>query len=169
MDEVRIAIVGMGIGRPNAMALDANRRGRVVALCDLIEDRMTGLAKSLKGSVKTYTDYKAVCQASDVDAVFVGTPNQWHVPVGLEAVRNGKHVLVTKPLADSETTARQLVDEAEDSSVVNMMSLGIGLEIPASIWVNWLNRDISESSTMPKPAVSAETESQSGEAKINSV
>ena len=38
MDEVRIAIVGMGIGRPNAMALDANRRGRVVALCDLIED-----------------------------------------------------------------------------------------------------------------------------------
>ena len=124
MDEVRIAIVGMGIGRPNAMALDANRRGRVVALCDLIEDRMKGLAKSLKGSVKTYTDYKAVCQAPDVDAVFVGTPNQWHVPVGLEAVRNGKHVLVTKPLADSETAARQLVDEAEDSGVVNMMSLG---------------------------------------------
>ena len=124
MDEVRIAIVGMGIGRPNAMALDANRRGRVVALCDLIEDRMTGLAKSLKGPVKTYTDYQAVCQASDVDAVFVGTPNQWHVPVGLEAVRNGKHVLVTKPLADSETAARQLVDQAEDSGVVNMMSLG---------------------------------------------
>jgi predicted dehydrogenase len=124
MDEVRIAIVGMGIGRPNAMALDANRRGRVVALCDLIEDRMTGLAKNLKGPVKTYTDYQAVCQASDVDAVFVGTPNQWHVPVGLEAVRNGKHVLVTKPLADSETAARQLVDQAEDSGVVNMMSLG---------------------------------------------
>ena len=33
-------------------------------------------------------------------------------------------MLVTKPLADSETAARQLVDEAEDSGVVNMMSLG---------------------------------------------
>ena len=32
--------------------------------------------------------------------------------------------MVTKPLADSETAARQLVDQAEDSGVVNMMSLG---------------------------------------------
>jgi len=124
MNEVRIAIIGMGIGRPNAMALDANQRGRVVALCDLDESRMDELAKNLKSPVTTYTDYKAVCQAVDVDAVFVGTPNQWHVPVGLEAVRNGKHVLVTKPLADSEVAARQLVDEAEESGVVNMMSLG---------------------------------------------
>ena len=82
MTEVRIAIVGMGIGRPNAMALDANQRGRVVALCDLDESRMDELAKNLKSPVTNYTDYKAVCQAVDVDAVFVGTPNQWHVPVG---------------------------------------------------------------------------------------
>ena len=38
MDEVKIAIVGMGIGKPNAIALDANQRGRVVALCDLDEN-----------------------------------------------------------------------------------------------------------------------------------
>lgn len=124
MDEVKIAIVGMGIGKPNAIALDANQRGRVVALCDLDENRMAELAKNLKSPVKTYTDYKSVCQATDVDAIFVGTPNQLHVPVGLEAVRHGKHVLVTKPLADSETAARQLVDEAEEIGVVNMMSLG---------------------------------------------
>ena len=102
MDEVKIAIVGMGIGKPNAIALDANQRGRVVALCDLDENRMAELAKNLKSPVKTYTDYKSVCQATDVDAIFVGTPNQWHVPVGLEAVRHGKHVLVTKPLADQK-------------------------------------------------------------------
>ena len=53
-------------------------------------------------------------------------------------------MLITKPLADSEIAARQLVDEAKDSSVVNIMSLGIGLEKPTSIWANWLNKDISE-------------------------
>ena len=87
--------------------------GQVVALCDLVEERMQAFAADLPGEVTFYTDYKAMCEADDIDAVFVGTPNQWHVPIALEAVRNGKHVMVTKPLADSEAAARQLVTEAE--------------------------------------------------------
>ncbi len=121
--QVKIAIVGMGIGRPNGEALSQNTRGKVVALCDLDKARMEGFAKDLPGKVKKYTDYKEMCKASDIDAVFVGTPNQWHVPIALEAVRNGKHVMVTKPLADSEAAAEKLVKEAEAAGVVNMMSL----------------------------------------------
>jgi len=64
-----------------------------------------------------------MCRDPEIDAVFVGTPNQLHVPVALEAVRHGKHVLVTKPLADSEKAARRLVEAAEAAGVVNMMSL----------------------------------------------
>ena len=119
----RIAVVGMGIGRPNGAALARNPRGNVVALCDLFEDKMKAFAKDLPGEIKFYTDYKEMCKASDIDAVFVGTPNQWHVPIALEAVRNGKHVMVTKPLADSEAAAEKLVTEAEAAGVVNMMSL----------------------------------------------
>ena len=120
---VRIAVVGMGIGRPNGMALASNPRGTVVALCDLFEDRMKAFAKDLPDEVKFYTDYTEMCKADDIDAVFVGTPNQWHVPIALEAVRNGKHVMVTKPLADSEEAAHKLVTEAEAAGVVNMLSL----------------------------------------------
>ncbi len=120
---VRIAVVGMGIGRPNGAALSRNPRGQVVALCDLVEDRMKTFAADLPGEIKFYTDYKTMCKAPDIDAVFVGTPNQWHVPIALEAVRNGKHVMVTKPLADSEAAAQKLVTEAEAAGVVNMMSL----------------------------------------------
>lgn len=121
--KVRAAVVGMGIGRPNGRAIANNPRGRVVALCDLIEERMEDFAKELPEDVKFYTDYKKMCQDPDIDAVFVGTPNQLHVPVALEAVKNGKHVLVTKPLADSKEAAAKLVEEAEDAGVVNMMSL----------------------------------------------
>jgi predicted dehydrogenase len=64
-----------------------------------------------------------MCCDPEIDAVFVGTPNQLHVPIALEAVRQGKHVMVTKPLADSEEAARQLVEAAEAEGVVNMMSL----------------------------------------------
>lgn len=121
--KVRAAIVGMGIGRPNGRAISNNPRGEIVALCDLVEERMKDFAKELPGKVKFYTDYKKMCKDPDIDAVFVGTPNQWHVPIALEAVKNDKHVMVTKPLADSEKSAGKLVEAAEAAGVVNMMSL----------------------------------------------
>ena len=123
MQEVRVAIVGMGIGKANALAISRNPRGRVVALCDLLEDRMVEFAKDIPGSVQFFTDYKEMCRSSEIDAVFVGTPNQFHVPVAMEALRHDKHVLVTKPLADGEEPAKQLVEVAESSGLVNMMSL----------------------------------------------
>lgn len=123
--KVRVAVVGMGIGRPNGQAIARNPRGEVVALCDLVEERMKDFANSLpnKDNIKFYTDYKKMCKDPDIDAVFVGTPNQWHVPIALEAVKNDKHVMVTKPLADSEQSAKKLVEAAESAGVVNMMSL----------------------------------------------
>tara|TARA_B100001123_G_scaffold432795_1_gene556410 strand:+ start:5959 stop:7008 length:1050 start_codon:yes stop_codon:yes gene_type:complete len=121
--QVNVAIVGMGIGRSNGKALSKNARANVVALCDLENDRMAEFAKELPEDPKFFTSYKKMCKDPEIDAVFVGTPNQWHVPVALEAVRNGKHVMVTKPLADSEAAARKLVKAAEAEGVVNMMSL----------------------------------------------
>jgi predicted dehydrogenase len=130
MQQVRVAIVGMGIGKANGRAFAANPRGQVVALCDLLEDRMQAFAKELPEPVKFYTSYQEMCQDPDIDAVFVGTPNQWHVPIAMEAVKNGKHVMVTKPLADSEAAACDLVEAAEAAGVVNMMSLGIRFSNP---------------------------------------
>jgi len=138
--KVRICVVGMGIGRSNGRALSGNPRGEVVALCDLREDAMKDFAEELPGEQKLYTDYKEMCRDPEIDAVFVGTPNQWHVPVAREVVRNDKHVIVTKPLADSEEAARILVEEADASGVVNMMSLGTRYS-PACQHLGQLGRD----------------------------
>jgi len=127
---LRMGIVGLGIGKANARAIVANPRGRVTALCDIIEEKMPAFAKELPEPTKHYVDYHEMCQDPDLDAIFVGTPNQLHVPVALAAVRAGKHVLCTKPLSDSVETAKQLVEEAEAVGVVNMMSLGIRYSDP---------------------------------------
>jgi predicted dehydrogenase len=123
MDQVRVAIVGMGIGAPMGKGIAQNPRGAVVAFCDLSEERMRLVADELPGPIDFYTDYVKMCREPSIDAVVVATPNQWHAPVAIEAMRNGKHVLVTKPLADSMQAAREIVAAAESSSVVNMMSL----------------------------------------------
>lgn len=123
MTQVRVAIVGLGIGRPMGLGFAQNPRGAVVAFCDLSEDRMQLVADELPGPIDFYTDYVKMCREPSIDAVVVATPNQLHAPVAIEAMRNGKHVLVTKPLADSMEAARQIVEVAESSGVVNMMSL----------------------------------------------
>ncbi|MCB0094566.1 MAG: Gfo/Idh/MocA family oxidoreductase [Caldilineaceae bacterium] len=124
MNEVRIAIVGMGIGRANAGGYMRHPRARVTALCDIVEERMVEAEQALGlTDVKHYTSYQEMSRDPEIDAVFVGVPNQFHVPVALEAVRSGKHVIVTKPLSDSAAAARELVEAAEAAGVVNMMSL----------------------------------------------
>ena len=130
MDEVRVAIVGLGIGKANGRSLQKNPRGRVTAICDIIEWKMEAYAKELPEPVKCYVDYREMCEDDEIDAVMVATPNQVHVPVALEAVKHGKHVLVTKPLSDSEEAARELVEAAEAAAVVNMMSLGMRFSDP---------------------------------------
>ena len=125
MKKLRVAVVGMGIGRPNGLALAKNPRAEVVALCDLFEERMNDFALLLPqpDEVRLYTDFDELCRSREIDAFFIGTPNQLHVPMGLKAVAHDKHVLVTKPLADSVEAAAQLVETAEAAGVVNMMSL----------------------------------------------
>ena len=76
MSVVRVGIVGMGIGRPNAMAFVRHPQGEVAALCDLAPDRMEDFNKSLPAPVKHYTDYRKMCADPELDAIFVGTPNQ---------------------------------------------------------------------------------------------
>src|SRR3954451_17578114 len=141
MDKVRVAIVGLGIGQSMAPGFINNPRAEVAALCDLVEERMqTFAAKQLSQPVKFYTDYMELCRDPEIDALFVGTPNQMHVPIALEAIRNGKHVLVIKPLADSLPAAQQLVDAAEASGLVNMIAM-VARHSPGTRYVRELIND----------------------------
>jgi predicted dehydrogenase len=128
--KVRIGIIGMGIGRYNARAFATNPRSEVVALCDLDEAAMQEFSTELGTTLLHFTDYKDICACSEVDAIFVGTPNKLHAPVSIEAIKNDKHVLLTKPIADSEEAAAKLVQAAEASGVINMMSLSTRYNSP---------------------------------------
>ena len=56
-----------------------------------------------------------------VDAVVIATPPSTHVPLALQAIEAGKHVLVEKPLAPSVAGARRLIEAAGTAGVVLMV------------------------------------------------
>ena len=88
-------------------------QGQSLAVCDPIQQRRDGNAarveshyasRSGKGSYKgckAYNDFRELLARDDIDAVVIATPDHWHVPIALEAVRRGKDVYVEKPLGIS--------------------------------------------------------------------
>ncbi len=64
------------------------------------------------GIPKFYGSYDQLLADPDIDAVYNPLPNHLHVPVSLQALHAGKHVLCEKPIALSAAEAQELVDAA---------------------------------------------------------
>jgi predicted dehydrogenase len=118
---VRIAIVGAGAvsdyHHVPAIALDP--RAELVAACDTSESLLEKRRHDWKIDFVT-TDYKAICESPDVDAVIIATPNFTHRPLALAAVSHGKHVMCEKPLGLNAAEVRQMYHAARDGKVVHM-------------------------------------------------
>ncbi len=57
-----------------------------------------------------YTDFRELLARKDIDAVMISTPDHWHVPMALEAVRAGKDVCLEKPITRTIAEGRELAD-----------------------------------------------------------
>jgi predicted dehydrogenase len=83
----------------------------IVAIASRDADRARKAAKSL-GVPRAYGSYEELLADQDVDAVYIPLPNHLHVPVSIQALEAGKHVLCEKPIGLSSAEGQQLVDVA---------------------------------------------------------
>ena len=99
MSKVKIGIIGCGaIGSVHADAFAKVADAEVVALCDVIPDKLK--AKAERHHVgKTYDDYHKLLADPEIDAVSVCMPNHMHAPIAIDAFKAGKHVFLEKPMA----------------------------------------------------------------------
>ncbi len=92
---------------------------RLVAACDIDPVRAQAFAAK-HGIPSVYSDLKELL--AHCDAVSVVTPDAAHMPVSMECLRAGKHVLCEKPLALTAPDARKMRDAAKKAGVVNMVN-----------------------------------------------
>ncbi|CAM4026888.1 Gfo/Idh/MocA family oxidoreductase [Kibdelosporangium persicum] len=121
-DTVRVAIIGLG-NRGGGMigSFLAVPGVKVTALCDVNADAAARAAKAVTDAgqpapalyTKGEHDYENMLRRDDIDLVYVATPWEWHVPMALASVREGKHVGVETPFATSIDELWQLVDASE--------------------------------------------------------
>ena len=116
---IRFGIVGFGLHAVRRMmpAFTASKKCTVTALSRRDPSKAAESAKQYK-IPHAFTSVDELCNHSDVDAVFVTSPNSLHLPDVLAAVRAGKAVLCEKPLGMNSAECRQMVDAARQANVL---------------------------------------------------
>jgi predicted dehydrogenase len=114
-DPVRVAVVGSGyFGRFHADHYARNKRAELVAVVDTDETRARAVAKEFGG--EAVSDHRSII--GRVDAASVAVPTPLHYDIARELIEAGIHVLVEKPITDSEDTGRRLADLAKSRKTV---------------------------------------------------
>lgn len=130
MEGLRVAVVGCGYwGSKHVRVLHSTEGVQQVVAVDSSPRRVSTLTRTLPGVVGAGALEDVL---DDVDAVVVATPPSGHLPLGLQALEAGKHVLVEKPLTPTVAEARQLVDAADRAGRVLMV--GHTYEFNPVVW-----------------------------------
>jgi predicted dehydrogenase len=85
-----------------------------VAIADPFRQRRDAAGQKVKQiqghEPKLYHDFRELLENPGIDAVIIATPDHWHVPIGLAAVRAGKDVYVEKPLGHTLAQNKAMLD-----------------------------------------------------------
>jgi predicted dehydrogenase len=115
--KLSIAIIGTGfIGPRHAQAVRSNPHTNLHSIVDPAP-HAPALAASLKTSYYPSVAALLTSSSSKPDAVIICTPNATHVPVALELIAAGIHVLVEKPVATNIADGKRLIAAAKEKGV----------------------------------------------------
>lgn len=116
-NSLRIAIVGCGAIAGNHVRGVLSSDEKLCALCDILPAQAERLIEKYQlGEIPVYTNYTEMLDAVKPDAVHICTPHYLHVPMSIEALERGIHVLCEKPLAISIEQLVQLREAVKNSN-----------------------------------------------------
>lgn len=119
MSKLKVGIVGCGkIAQIRHIPeYYFHKEVEIIAVCDADIERAKQVSQEYKIPL-VYTDFRELIDQSNVDAISICTPNVTHAMITIYALREGKHVLVEKPMATTHKDCELMVKEAERSGAV---------------------------------------------------
>ena len=114
-DRLNFAVIGLnGRAYAHLASLKANKRdARIAYVCDVDSNILKKFADSVQqemgDAARTEKDFRAILEQKEVDAVTIATPDHWHTPMAIAALRAGKHVYVEKPCSHNPAEGEMLV------------------------------------------------------------
>ena len=124
MEKMKIAVIGCGKIANDAHLgpLSVMDDVEIKYAVDLIYDRAKAAQKKI-GAAQAITDYRIALEDSEVETVFVLTPNYSHYTVTMDALKAGKHVFCEKPITNNYALSKEMADEAKKQNRV--LNIGV--------------------------------------------
>ncbi len=117
----KIGLIGYGYwGRNLARNFQSNPAAVLARICDA-DPACLVRAEALQPGVRTTTRAEDLIEDASLDAIVLATPPATHFPLGMAALRAGKHLWVEKPIACTSEEAGLLVEEARRRKLVLMV------------------------------------------------
>lgn len=118
--KINIAIIGLGFGAEFIPIYEKHPHANLVALCQRNEGKLNQLADTF-GIEKRFTSYEELLNDPDIDAVHINTPIPDHGKQSIQALKAGKHVACTVPMATTIEECEEIVRLTEESGLTYMM------------------------------------------------
>jgi predicted dehydrogenase len=86
-----------------------------------------------------YSDYRELLsKEKDLDAVYVATPDHWHAPISIAAMRQHKHVLCQKPMSHSIPDAHRMAATAREMNVATSLPVNNPSSESTRLIASWI-------------------------------
>ncbi|MEK7474736.1 MAG: Gfo/Idh/MocA family oxidoreductase [Candidatus Coatesbacteria bacterium] len=112
MKQFRVGVIGLGMGRHHIQGYQAHPRAQVVAIADTDPNRLEEIGNRFHVPVR-YTSAETMLARERLDVVSIATPNKFHKPLTIAALKAGAHVLCEKPMAMNAREAREMLAAAK--------------------------------------------------------
>lgn len=118
---IHVGVIGYGYWGPNLVRnFHESPDSMVSCVCDVNHGRLATLSQRYPG-VGTTAYAMELIRDARIDAVVISTPVSSHFELALQALRNGKHVLVEKPMTATSDQALKLIEEAARRNLTLMV------------------------------------------------
>ena len=121
MEKARVGLIGLGFGSEFIPIYQAHPKAEVAAICQRTKSRLDEIGDRF-GIATRYTDFRQVLTDPNVDFVHINSPIPDHAPQTIAALKAGKHVMCTVPMATSLDEAREIVGLVRETGLKYMMA-----------------------------------------------
>ncbi len=118
--KVNIAIIGLGFGAEFIPIYQRHPNANMNAICQRTESALNEVGDKY-GVEKRYTDFDELLKDSEIDAVHINTPIPNHAEQSIAALKAGKHVACTVPMATSVEDCLEIIRLVQETGLKYMM------------------------------------------------
>jgi predicted dehydrogenase len=118
--KINIAIVGLGFGAEFIPIYQRHPDANMYAICQRNKEKLNQVGDEFKVEIR-YTDYDELLKDPNIDAVHINTPIPNHGEQSIKALKAGKHVACTVPMATTVDECRQIVELVKSTGLTYMM------------------------------------------------